>query len=131
MEWGPLKGTCSTYIQEIEGFKIGFFGVTTHECTFLSHPGDSILVSLSLFPQLSSIIYYIAIVSLLPVSIFDILLDINFLPVIQTSIEAVETLKKAGAEVIIAITHQAFAEDIELAKKVHFPRITVLAVLVY
>jgi hypothetical protein len=106
--WGSLQGAYETHIRTIDGFKVGFFGVTTHECRVLSYPGPSIsLFFHSPFP--------------LPLPIlFLIVADIEFLPVIETSKKAVEQLKAEGAEVIVALTHQSFSEDFELAKKVIF-----------
>lgn len=43
---------------------------------------------------------------------------IQFTPVISTARVAVQTLKNAGADVIIALTHLTIAEDRELAKQV-------------
>ncbi|RMF86911.1 MAG: bifunctional metallophosphatase/5'-nucleotidase [Nitrospinota bacterium] len=43
---------------------------------------------------------------------------VTFAPVIDTAREAVASLKQAGADVIIALTHQSFAEDQALARAV-------------
>jgi len=37
-----FKGCISTKILEIDGFKIGLFGICTHESKFLSFPGDTV-----------------------------------------------------------------------------------------
>ena len=43
---------------------------------------------------------------------------IEFAPVLETARKAVEDLQAAGAEIVVALTHQPFAADLELAANV-------------
>lgn len=79
-----LQVTKENWLREVNGVKIGFFGLITPATANSSKPGE----------------------------------DLLFLPVIETARKEVDSLKKQGAEMIVALTHLLLSEDRQLAASV-------------
>ena len=78
---GQPANTTDTLMKEVDGVKIGFYGMTTAETPDVSSPGD-----------------------------------ITFADEIETARAKQKELKDAGADLVVAVIHSGFVEDMELAR---------------
>ncbi len=79
-----FTGQTQTYIREVDGIKIGFFGIVTTDTPLLSSCQNQVL----------------------------------FTPLILTAQRMCQQLKEEGAQLIVALTHLFFKEDLMLAREV-------------
>ena len=80
----PALGAVDLHVVDVDGYKIGFFGLLAPETDVLSSPGP----------------------------------DITFAPPVETARAAIQRLEAAGADVIVALTHDDLADDRDLARQI-------------
>jgi 2',3'-cyclic-nucleotide 2'-phosphodiesterase (5'-nucleotidase family) len=74
-----FPGTVESKLVEIDGIKLGFYGVTTPDTIELASPGDT-----------------------------------TFAPVVETASLMQAKLREAGADIVVAVVHTGWREDMEL-----------------
>lgn len=77
----PLEGFADEKIYEVEGVRLGFFGLTTPESAMRSNTGA-----------------------------------LRFAPLIETARDEARKLRAMGADLVIAVTHSEWQDDLRLAK---------------
>jgi 5'-nucleotidase len=81
----PFANLPPYIVQEVEGVKIGFFGLLTPDTLTSSHPGD----------------------------------NVTFQDPVMTAQKTVTAMRKAGVDVIVAVTHLPMMEDQQVARATH------------
>jgi 5'-nucleotidase / UDP-sugar diphosphatase len=77
-----FAGTTESRVIEVAGFRLGFFGMTTPDTTFLASPGYA-----------------------------------GFRPVLETAAAMAKGLREQGADLVVAVTHTGFGDDLALMRQ--------------